>query len=328
MLTYIFNMKHLIIFVSLLILFYSCEKEPDIPTGLTNKIELKVITDDVFRIDSTGIAIGTIENLGYLKALINHGFCWSTSPAPDTNQSKLSLGPINSLGSFSGMLSGMDLNTTYYIRSFIANQTHVAYGDEFVINAVCGGETEISFEGQSYKIVAIGNQCWMAKNLNAGTYVESTLTYFPSTNVNNNGFVEKYCYNNLTANCDIYGGLYDWNEMMQYSNTAGTKGICPNGWHIPTNQEWTALTNYLGGHSVAGAKLKPNTPYQFDALMGGYRLSNGSFADINNGTRFWSSSTNAEGLPFYVYLMENSSVLLSKNYHKNGAFSVRCIKNQ
>ncbi|MDD3878364.1 MAG: FISUMP domain-containing protein, partial [Bacteroidales bacterium] len=292
------------------------------------KIDLKVKTDTAFRIDTNGIGMATIENIGYMKAIVKHGFCWGTTTAPDTNNSKNNLGALSNLASFTGTITGLDLNTTYYVRSYIANETHIAFGKEFILKAVCGGETEISYESQSYKIVPIGNQCWMAKNLNVGTYVESTSSYYPQSNVSNNSFVEKYCYDNNTTNCDNFGGLYDWNEMMHYTQNEGTKGICPNGWHIPSNSEWEQLVQYLGGYSVAGGKLKPLNPHQFDALMGGYRLSNGSFVESGLGIRFWSSSINSEGLPFYRYIADNSNAILNKNYNKSGAFHIRCIKNQ
>jgi len=314
--------------ISLLVLFFSCEKEPEIPTGQGNKIEMAVSTDYAIRIDTLGFASATIINIGYLKALKEHGHCWSTSPLPDTNSTRTKLGAATNITTFNSSLSGLGLNTTYYVRAYIANETHVAYGEEFIIKAVCGGQTEISHEGQSYKIVAIGNQCWMARNLNVGSFVQSTQTHYPHTNVGNNGFTEKYCYDNDEANCITYGGLYDWNEMMAYTSTEGAKGICPNGWHIPTNSEWETLVQYLGGSTHAGAKLKPFTPYQFDALMGGYRLSNGIFTEDNLGTRFWTSSLNNEGLAYYRYIVHDKDVIINKPYNKTGAFHVRCIKNE
>jgi len=319
--------KSIVFFLSFVLMILSCKKEPDIPTGLTNKIIMEVNTDFAQRIDSIGIAGATIVNLGYLKEIKQHGHCWATTSEPDITHNKTQLGALKEIISFNSTLTGLDLNTTYYVRAYIANATHVSYGDVFTIKSVCGGETELTYDGQLYKIVSIGNQCWMAKNLNAGTYIASTTDATPISNAANNGFIEKYCYNNNPANCDTYGALYDWDELMMYNNEEGAKGICPNGWHIPSNYEWEVLINYLGGYSVAGAKLKPNMPYQFDALMGGYRLSNGIFTDNAIGTRFWTSSLNNEGLAYYRHLNFDSDIIVNTLYNRKGAFHVRCIKN-
>ncbi len=97
----------------------------------------------------------------------------------------------------------------------------------------------VSYAGESYPTVKIGTQCWFAENLNVGTRVSG------SSNMSNNGTIEKYCYDNSESNCNTYGGLYQWDEMMAYSTTQGTKGICPSGWHLPRDSEWYTLENYL-----------------------------------------------------------------------------------
>jgi len=92
--------------------------------------------------------------------------------------------------------------------------------------------------------------------------------YSTNKQQSNNGIIEKHCINNLQANCDIYGGLYEWGEMVQYLNgasnytswnpapTGPVQGICPPGWHIPGSAEWNALTDYIGGSTFAGGKMK------------------------------------------------------------------------
>ena len=86
----------------------------------------------------------------------------------------------------------------------------------------------------------------MNVGVNVGVYVESIDTGSFHSDASDNGIIEKYCYNNDTANCNIYGGLYDWNEMMQYDTIEGTQGICPPGWHLPSESEWDILVNYVG----------------------------------------------------------------------------------
>ena len=322
-------MKYFLFLLMIIFTCISCEKEPDIPTGQGNKIELSVSTDLVLRIDTMASAKGTIKNLGYLNEVKQHGHCWSLTQQPDTTSPfKTKLGYKNTKGDFESSLYGLDLNKVYYVRAYIANETHVAYGEQMIIKAVCGGVTEISYGGLSYNIIPVGNQCWMSKNLNVGKMVTSLTTNLPHPNVSDNDSIEKYCYNNIESNCNSYGGLYDWNEMMKYTQTEGVQGICPDGWHIPTNNEWENLIWYLGGNYVAGIALKGTSSDQFNALLKGYRLSNGAFVENNIGTRFWTSSTNQDGLlARYTYLNNTNDGVIDNTYNKNGAFNVRCLKN-
>ncbi|MBE0641364.1 MAG: hypothetical protein IH599_04965, partial [Bacteroidales bacterium] len=109
----------------------------------------------------------------------------------------------------------------------------------------CGDTLTDMRDGKKYPTVPIGTQCWMAKNLNVGTMVNSVNTGSNHSDMSNNGIIEKYCYSNDTNLCSVYGGLYDWNEMMGYVTTSAVQGICPSGWHIPTDAEWCNLTTFL-----------------------------------------------------------------------------------
>jgi len=140
----------------------------------------------------------------------------------------------------------------------------------------------------------IGTQCWFKENLNVGTMINGT------HNQTNNSVIEKYCYNNLTSNCDIYGGLYQWGEMVQYLNgtsntttwnpppTGNVQGICPTGWHIPKDAEWTVLTTYLGGVSVAGGAMKETGNAHWSSPNTGATNSSG-FTALGSGLR-WSNN--------------------------------------
>jgi len=85
----------------------------------------------------------------------------------------------------------------------------------------------------------IGTRCWLKENLNAGLMIDS------SQSMQDNGYFEKYCYHNNVDSCAKYGGLYQWDEIMQYTTQQGVQGICPPGWHVPTDAEWTSLTIYV-----------------------------------------------------------------------------------
>jgi uncharacterized protein (TIGR02145 family) len=129
----------------------------------------------------------------------------------------------------------------------------------------CGSLLTDTRDGKQYQTVQIGTQCWMAENLNYGSYTAITV---PSDYPTNNGTVEKQCYNNDTSMCSTYGALYQWNEMMDYSNVEGSQGICPDGWHVPTDAEYSLLaSNYP---SDAGTALQSGGVSGFDALLTGY----------------------------------------------------------
>ena len=189
-------------------------------------------------------------------------------------------------------------------------------------------------DGKTYNTVLIGTQCWFAQNLNVGTKV------LGSANQTNNSIIEKYCYNNDENYCNIYGGLYQWDEAMQYSTTPGVKGICPTGWHLPTDAEWTTLTTYLGGESIAGGKMKEtgtthwfrHSTYVtnlsgFTALPGGYRTTGGSFDYLTNVAYFWSSSLDDATTAWFLSLYDSGEYVQRANYIKPHGFSARCLKN-
>jgi uncharacterized protein (TIGR02145 family) len=190
-------------------------------------------------------------------------------------------------------------------------------------------------DGKTYTTVLIGDQCWMAQNLNIGARVNG------SDEQTNNSIIEKYCWGDLESNCDVYGGLYQWNEMMQYVITEGAKGICPTGWHLPTDAEWTTLTTFLGGEQVAGGKMKeagyvhwisPNTGATnssgFTALPGGYRSFFFTFDQLTYFVYFWSSSQGAVGGGWYRSLYDfDENVVQYYDYNNTDGMSVRCLKD-
>ncbi len=199
----------------------------------------------------------------------------------------------------------------------------------------CQGTPTVTYGGKTYNTVQIGNQCWLKENLDVGTMIDSL------QNASDNRVIEKYCYSNDPNNCLIYGGLYQWDEVMQYVTTEGAQGICPSGWHIPTEAELQTLidavndssTIYGGGANSlkaigqgTGDGAGTNTS-GFSALFAGYRdYNNGSFSSLSYGTTFWSSAVGGS----YAYYMDlgydNSNVYLIHHY-KNYGFSVRCLKD-
>jgi len=106
---------------------------------------------------------------------------------------------------------------------------------QFATNIPCPGMPSITYEGQVYNTIQIFSQCWLKENLNVGERING------EKNQSDNGIIEKYCYGDNETSCDNYGGLYQWSEMMQYTESQGSQGICPSGWHIPTDEEWKVL---------------------------------------------------------------------------------------
>lgn len=109
------------------------------------------------------------------------------------------------------------------------------YSIQFATNIPCIEQPVIDYGGQIYNTIQIYNQCWMKENLNIGTMIYAP--EFPT----NNDTIEKYCFDNSSAVCDLVGGLYYWSEAMAYKNVSGARGICPEGWHIPEDMDWKIL---------------------------------------------------------------------------------------
>lgn len=190
-------------------------------------------------------------------------------------------------------------------------------------------------DGQVYSTVETGTQCWMAENLNIGTMIQG------ATEMADNSIIEKYCYDNTTANCDVYGGLYQWNEMMQYVSIPGLQGICPADWHIPTDAEWTVLTDLLGGESVAGGKMKeagtthwnsPNTGATnesgFTGLPGGLRTVGGTlFNQMGSYANIWSSTGGVTGNAWRRSLGYSTNSVSRYAVYEFYGLSVRCVRD-
>lgn len=169
-------------------------------------------------------------------------------------------------------------------------------------------------DGQTYKVVKIGNQYWMAENL----------AFKPDTG-------NYWAYDNDQSNVEIYGYLYNWETA---------KNVCPAGWHLPTDAEWTILSNYLGKIDEIGCKLKeigtihwdsPNkgatNESGFTALPGGRCSSYPSFVDIGIFGFWWSSTWHNSTNSWYRYMHYNECYLGRTTERKEYGFSVRCLKD-
>jgi len=195
-------------------------------------------------------------------------------------------------------------------------------------------------ESNTYKTVYIGTQQWMAENLKTAKYSDGS--EIPNVTVNtqwqNNTTGAWAYFNNDAANNAKYGKLYNWYAVSPTTN--GNKNVCPTGWHVPTVAEWNVLTDYLGGASVAGGKLKevgtsswfsPNTAATntslFTGLPGGHRASIGNYNDFRSYGNWWCSTESGTGNAWDRYLSSGSGSADIFNCSKNLGLSVRCLKD-
>lgn len=186
----------------------------------------------------------------------------------------------------------------------------------------------IEYGGKIYNTILISEQCWLKENLDVGVRING------SQDASDNGTIEKYCYNDSIENCNIFGGLYQWNEGMQYTTIPGTKGICPAGWHIPTQAEFQILRDAVGGDANALKAIGQGIPPDgagtntsgFSALLGGYRIYAGNFYDMSFNEVFWSSTEYDEIYAYYMNLYYDNNFISLNHLYKWLGFSVRCLK--
>ena len=210
------------------------------------------------------------------------------------------------------------------------------------------GELTDSRDGQTYKTVTIGTQTWMAQNLN---YAYTDVPYKSGDNTSDS---TSWCYKDDANNCSKYGRLYTWAAAMDsvgiwstngkgcgYNKTSSptypVRGVCPEGWHLPTEEEFETLFRAVGGQSTAGKVLKSTSgwdssgngsdAFAFSALPTAFRGSNGNYLYEGYGAYFWSSTEDGSYYAYYMALRYgNDDAYLDGNNELNG-FSVRCLKD-
>lgn len=196
--------------------------------------------------------------------------------------------------------------------------------------------TVTDIDGNVYQTVKIGDQWWMAENLKVTHYRNGDpIPHVTDSTAWPNLITGAYCnYDNVENHVSTYGRLYNWYAASDSRN------IAPEGWHVPTDEEWQALVDTLGRNSVAGGKLKeadtflwagPNTGATnesgFSALPAGYRRSNGEFQNIDRIASFWSSHANESILAWHRTLSYRRQDIRRVYYDEQYGFSVRCIKD-
>ena len=343
----IFKLSAIVLFILLLT---ACEKSDEnnnqdqseqVPVLSTSEV-----TDITWHSSTCG---GNITSEGS-SAVSNRGVCWSMQQNP-TFQDATSYDGTGG-GSFTSYIVHLFPETKYHVRAYATNSNGTGYGNTVSFttlpeqNYPCPGTPTVSYENQDYNTVLIDDQCWLKENLNIGTMINST------ENMTDNGVIEKYCYDNDSANCDTQGGLYQWNEVMQYITQQGTRGICPLAWHIPTDDEWKILEGTVDsqfpvgdpewdnggyrGHD-AGKNLKTaygwtgstsgTNLYGFSGLPGGYRELEGTFNMNGYLASWWTSTESIFGAAWTRNFHFSDSDVNRWGLNKEYGYSVRCIKD-
>lgn len=318
-----------------------CKKDDDASTKTTPVLT----TYDVTEVTSFSVSTGGLISSDGGSEITERGICWSNVPNPTIFHNKTLEG--TGLGEFSSILIDLLPATTYYLRAYAINSIGVGYGSIIVFKTLPYSFTD-ERDGKLYHTVTIGNQVWMAENL----------AYLPEVMASEIGSHTQPCYyvygyegDNVDSaksmtNFTFFGVLYNWRAAMagsagSNSNPSGLQGICPAGWHLPGNDEWTVLSDFLNGYNAAGGKLKEtgtihwNEPNReatnetgFTARAGGARAFYGGY-DYIGTTGFWWSTSEYENNNL-VWIRSLSNLAGSLMYFPTNiqmGLSVRCVKD-
>lgn len=326
-----------------LVFVSSCKKDDD--ADISN-ISLPVLTTTIVTDISQTSAIsgGNISsNGGGVVTAI--GVCWATSTEPTISDNKTT--EVTAIGSFTSTITELIPNTTYYVRAYATNTKGTGYGSTISFTTLGSNSTSIIFnpditygtvsdiDGNTYKTVTIGTQTWMAENLRTTKYNDgSNIPNITSNSEWGSTTTGAQCTYNNTSNGDTiatFGRLYNWHAV-------NTGKLCPTGWHIPTDAEWTTLTIYLG-YEISGGKLKemgtgnwdsPNTGATnesgFTALPSGRRVD-GTFMQIRQWGFWWTTTELSANSIANREIGYNNAGVFNFGYPKESGFSVRCVKD-
>jgi uncharacterized protein (TIGR02145 family) len=313
--------------------FEEAFKTLDIIPGLA-----QLLTTQVTNISTTSVTSGgTITSDGG-NPVNARGVCWSTSQNPSLSGDHTDDG--NGIGVFTSQVTGLTPYSTYYIKAYASNSAGTAYGNEITFFTSPDIVTDI--DGNTYHPIEIGTQIWLKENLNVTRYsdgdqIQNVTDHALWFNLATGAYAN---YNNDENSAMIYGRLYN------FFAAAGSKKICPDGWHVPSESDWNTLIIYLGGEAIAGGKMKatgtiengdglwlsPNSfasnASGFTGLPGGYRIITYDFASVGSLGNFWSSTEHRDSnYGKQVNLFYNNSMAdLSYNTKQTG-LSIRCIKD-
>ncbi len=316
----------------------------------------EVTTDPVISITEASAQSGgevTSDGGGTISA---RGVCWSTSQDPTVSDEVTTDG--TGTGVFTSNLSGLAKSTLYHVRAYATNQAGTGYGEEVLLKTYEGRITDI--DGWNYWTVKIGEQHWMAENLKTSLYADGTAIpkVEDGTAWDALGYDDRaFCYyDNSSVNRDIYGSLYTWAAAMNGAgssdaNPGNIQGVCPDGWHLPSDAEWKEMEIHLGMlpttadntglRGSQGWKLKETGTEHwresdayvtnesgFTALPAGYRNLDGFFAALASSAFFWTSAQEDASNGWKRDLYTDWGGIYRDGTQKDRGYSVRCVEGQ
>jgi len=331
-------------------------------------LELPVVsTNQVSNIARTTAYSGGNVTSGGTSLVTARGVCWNTTGLPSVSDDKTIDGA--GTGAFVSILTLLEANTTYHIRAYATNNKGTSYGNQVTFTTLANPGTVVydtitdSRDGKKYRTLRIGAQTWMADNL---AFLPKV--YPASTSSETDTYYYVYGYNGTdttsaknTTNYTSYGVLYNWPAAMNgslssASNPSGVQGVCPTGWHLPSDAEWTVLGNYLiasaynfDGTAVDNKIAKSmasltnwnastslgtpgndavnNNSSGFTGLPAGSRTTGDTFSNIGIDGNWWSSYENGNTVAWSRSLSYNSISLNRNSINKSVGYNVRCVKN-
>ena len=342
-------MKQLILALALTSALFSCKKETTTPNTTSNDVSISGFDCAGVKIAGTltkdKVASNVTATLTYTGG---NGKIYITKSHTSTGVSGLSATLL------AGTLANGDGTLVYTISGTpttagTANFAIALGGQTCSINVNVKDVTQTNgklgpnitdAENNTYKTVTIGTQTWMAENLKVSKYSDGTTipNITDNTQWQNDTTGAWSYYNNDVTNNAKYGKLYNWYAVSKTTN--GNKNVCPTGWHVPTDAEWTVLTDYLGGESVAGGKMKevgttswnsPNTEATnislFTGLPGGTRYDYGLYSIFGNSGYWWSSTEYGTDIAWNRNLSDNVEYAYRDVGSKGDGLSVRCLRD-
>lgn len=292
----------------------------------------ELTTSAISAVEQTTATSGGNITYDGASAITVRGVCWSTSHNPTIADGKSNSG--TGTGSFTGNLTGLTPNTTYYVRAYATNSSTTGYGNEVSFKTHIELTPVTDIDGNVYHPIYIGEQVWLVENLKTTKYRNGD----PIAKIlDNSGWMAAtsgaYCSaNGDNVNDAAYGLLYNWYAVND------NRKIAPVGYHVASPAEWNTLINYLGGASVAGNKLRetgtvhwdPNVDATnssgFTALPAGFRHSDdGSYNLFGLYFVFWQATEFDATTANYIVNSGASPIIYPANFNKGLGESVRCI---